>query len=248
MSKPDGTVHIYTHNQNPQELRGEIAMMLRTTPDHVIVHSYPGPGHYGRSNGGNAGAEDEAVLLSQALGKPVRVQWMRAEDMQWSTQSAAAFSDIQIAIDETGKIAAYQRDHYMPAMQDDRPIGAVLAGLPTMPAPEVDSDFVMSTINSIADPWVYAPVPNVRGAGPRHIPGGTKASPLAVGLRDHSMRTPVQYQQNFPRELAISEAAALAGADAMQFRIDHAKRRAGRRGPESGAGCVRLGHSPFTAP
>ena len=36
------------------------------------------------------------------------------------------------------------------------------------------------------------------------------------------MRTPVQFQQNFPRELAISEAAALAGVDALQFRIDHA--------------------------
>jgi CO/xanthine dehydrogenase Mo-binding subunit len=42
-------------------------------------------------------------------------------------------------------------------------------------------------------------------------------------MRDHSMRTPGQFQQNFPRELAISEAAALAGADAIQFRIDHAK-------------------------
>ena len=119
--KSDGTVHIYTHNQNPQALRGEIAMMLRTTPDHVIVHSYPGPGHYGRSNGGNAGAEDEAVLLSQAVGKPVRVQWMRADDMQWSTQSAVSFSDVQLAVDEKGKMAAYQIDHYMPAMQDDRP-------------------------------------------------------------------------------------------------------------------------------
>jgi CO/xanthine dehydrogenase Mo-binding subunit len=35
------------------------------------------------------------------------------------------------------------------------------------------------------------------------------------------MRTPGQFQQNFPRELAISEAAALAGADPIQFRIDH---------------------------
>jgi len=51
---------------------------------------------------------------------------------------------------------------------------------------------------------------------------GQKASPLAVGLRDHSMRTPGQFQQDYPRELAISEAAALAGADAIQFRIDHA--------------------------
>ena len=220
--KPDGTVHIYTHNQNPQELRGEIAMMLRTTPDHVIVHAYPGPGHYGRSNGGNAGAEDEAVLLSQALGKPVRVQWMRADDMQWSTQSAAAFADVQIAIDEKGKIAAYQSDHFMPAMQDDRPIGAVLAGLPTMPAPDVHSDFITGTTNSIADPWVYAPVPNVAELGHGTFQVGQKASPIAVGLRDHSMRTPVQYQQNFPRELAMSEAAALAGADALQFRIDHA--------------------------
>ena len=35
------------------------------------------------------------------------------------------------------------------------------------------------------------------------------------------MRTPGQFQQNYPRELAISEAAALAGVDAIQFRIDN---------------------------
>src|ERR1700756_725064 len=220
--KSDGTVHIYVHNQNPQALRGEIATMLGTTPDHVIVHSYPGPGHYGRSNGGNSGAEDEAGLLSQAVGQPVRVQWTRADDMQWSTQAAAAFSDVQIAIDGKGKIAAYQIDHYMPAMQDDRPVGAILAGLPTMSAPEVHSGGVTSTVNGISDPWVYAQVPNLIERGHGTFQVGQKASPLAVGLRDHSMRTPGQFQQNYPRELAISEAAALAGADALQFRIDHA--------------------------
>jgi CO/xanthine dehydrogenase Mo-binding subunit len=219
---PDGTVHIHTHNQNPQALRGEIAMMLGTTPDQVIVHAYPGPGHYGRSNGGNAGGEDEAVILSQAAGKPVRVQWMRADDMQWSTQSPAAFSDVQLALDEKGKLAGYQVDHYMPAMQDDRPIGAVLAGLPTMPAPEVESKSVTSTVNGIADPWVYGTVPNLMERGHGTFQVGQKASPLAVGIRDHSMRTPGQFQQNFPRELAISEAAALAGVDAIQFRIDNA--------------------------
>ncbi|HXY50033.1 MAG TPA: molybdopterin cofactor-binding domain-containing protein [Terriglobales bacterium] len=221
--KPDGTVHIYVHNQNPQALRREIATMLRTTPDHVIVHSYPGPGHYGRSNGGNSGAEDEAVLLSQAVGKPVRVQWTRADDMQWSTQAAAAFSDVQLAVDEKGKMTGFQIDHYMPAMQDDRPVGAIIAGLPTMPAPQVKSDSVTSTVNGIEDPWVYAPVPNVAERGHGTFQVGQKASPLGVGIRDHSMRTPGQFQQNFPRELAISEAAALAGADAIQFRIDHAR-------------------------
>jgi nicotinate dehydrogenase subunit B len=152
----------------------------------------------------------------------VRVQWMRADDMQWSTQSAAAFSDIQIALDEKGKIAAYQGDHYMPAMQDDRPIGAVLAGLPTMSAPEAKADSVTSTVNGIEDNWVYAPIPNVAELGHGTFQVGQKASPIAVGLRDHSMRTPGQFQQNYPRELAISEAASLAGADAIQFRIDHA--------------------------
>jgi nicotinate dehydrogenase subunit B len=222
-ARKDGTVYIYTHNQNPQALRGEIAQMLSTTPDNIVVRTFAGPGHYGRSNGGNAGAEDEAVILSKAVGKPVRVQWMRPEDFQWSTQSPAAMSDVEIGLDANGKMVAYQIDHYMPAMQDDRPIGAVLAGLPTMPAPSEKGVFIGSTVNDIQDPWIYDGVATLveRGHGTFQI--GQKASPLAVGLRDHSMRTPGQFQQNFPRELAVSEAASLAGMDAIQFRIDHAK-------------------------
>jgi CO/xanthine dehydrogenase Mo-binding subunit len=83
--RPDGEVHVYAHNQNPQALRGEIATMLGISTNRVVVHALPGPGHYGRSNGGNAGAEDEAVILSQAVRRPVRVQWMRPDDLQWST-------------------------------------------------------------------------------------------------------------------------------------------------------------------
>ena len=221
--QPDGMVHIHTHNQNPQSLRGQIAKMLGITIDKVVVHIYAGPGHYGRSNGGNAGAEDEAVLLSQAVGKPVRVQWMRADDMQWSTQSPAAYSDVELAVDGQGRLAAYQIDHYMPAMQDDRPLGAILAGLPTMSAPDVHSGMITSTANGISDDWLYAQAANVTERGHGTFQVGQKASPIAVGLRDHSMRTPGQFQQNFPRELAISEAAALAGVDAIQFRIDNLK-------------------------
>jgi CO/xanthine dehydrogenase Mo-binding subunit len=197
--------------------------MLSTPIDNVVVRTLAGPGHYGRSNGGNAGAEDEAVILSQAVGKPVRVQWMRPEDFQWSTQSPAALSDVQIGLDKNGKMIAYQIDHYMPAMQDDRPIGAVLAGLPTMAAPSEKGDFVSNTRNDPSDPWVYDGVKTLLEQGHGTYQVGQKSSPLNVGLRDHSMRTPGQFQQNFPRELAVSEAAALAGADAIQFRIDHSK-------------------------
>jgi CO/xanthine dehydrogenase Mo-binding subunit len=217
--RPDGAVFVHTHNQNPQALRGQLAMMLGTSVDNVVVRIYAGPGHYGRSNGGNAGAEDDAVLLSKALGKPVRVQWMRSDDLQWSTQSPAAFSDIKLAWDAQGTVTAYQADHYMPAMQDDRLVGAVIAGLPTPPAPGVSKDPITSTSNSIQDPWLYGRVPNVAESGFGTFQVGQQSSPLGIGLRDHSMRTPGQLQQNFPREVAFSEAAALAGVDAIEFRL-----------------------------
>jgi CO/xanthine dehydrogenase Mo-binding subunit len=219
--RPDGSIHLHAHTQNPQALRTQIALMLGVSPDKVTVHTYAGAGHYGRSNGGNAGAEDEAVILSQAVGKPVRVQWMRNDDLQWSTQSSCAFSEVELSVGPDGKLTGYQIDHFMPAMQDDRPIGAILAGLPTMAAPnEKGSLFGMG--NQPSDPWLYGTTPAImeRAHGGPQI--GQVSSPINVGLRDHSLRTPVQYQQNFPRELAITEAAYLAGVDPLQFRINHA--------------------------
>jgi CO/xanthine dehydrogenase Mo-binding subunit len=221
--RPNGTVYVYSHTQYAQALRRDIAHMLGTPVDKVVVRTFAGAGHYGRSNGGNAGAEDEAVILSQAVGKPVRVQWMRPDDFQWSTQSSAALADVKIGLDAKGNLAAFEIDHYMPAMQDDRLVGAILAGLPTIPAPDQPDDKgVLSGIaNDIEDPWIYDGTHTVleRAYGTFQI--GQKSSPINVGLRDHSLRTPGQYQQNFPRELAITEAAFLAGIDPIQFRIQH---------------------------
>src|SRR5262245_26395443 len=187
--RPDGTVYVHTHNQNPQALRGQIARMLGTSVDNVVVRIYAGPGHYGRSNGGNAGAEDEAVILSKAVGRPVRVQWMRPDDLLWSTSSPPGFANIRIGWDASGKITGYQADHYMPAMQDDRLVGALIAGLPTQPPPDVNPEpgAISTTVNTLMDPWVYELVPNVAESGYGTFQLGQKASPLAIGLRDHSM-------------------------------------------------------------
>ena len=112
--------------------------------------------------------------------------------------------------------------HSGPPMQDDRPIGAILAGLPTISPPiPANPSGVHSAEMFVADTWAYETVPNVSETGRGTFQIGQQESPIAVGLRDHSMRTPIQFQQNFPRETAISEAAALAGKDALQFRIDH---------------------------
>ena len=220
--RTDGSVTVHTHTQNAQYLRMAIAKMLRKGEDMVVIKTYPGAGHYGRSNGGNAGSEDEAVLLSRELGAPVRVQWMRADDMQWSTQSSTAYADIAIKLDAGGRIASYQAVHSGPPMQDDRLIGAVLAGEPVIDAPGPDNPSPLhgATI-AVADTWIYGTIANVAETGRGTLQIGQVESPISVGLRDHSMRTPIQFQQNFPRETAISEAAALAGKDALQFRLDH---------------------------
>lgn len=220
--RKDGSVTVHTFTQNPQSLRLQIAMMLDVSTDKVVIRTYPGSGHYGRSNGGNAGAEDEAVLLSQAVGRPVRLQWMRGEDMQWSTQSAPAYADINIGVKD-GKIIGYQADHYGPPMQDDRPVGALLSSRPTIkgPVPENQGNPVQGMANFMADNWVYGNVSDVAETAHSTWQLGQQESPLGIGLRDHSLRTPTQFQQNFPREVAISEAAALAGVDPIQFRIDN---------------------------
>ena len=149
---------------------------------------------------------------------------MRHDDFQWSTQSSAAFSEVQIGLDAAGKLSAFEINHYMPAMQDDRLVGAILAGLPTIPAPN-ETEALIGVRNDAHDPWIYDGTPAVleRAHGTFQI--GQKSSPINVGLRDHSMRTPGQYQQNFPRELAITEAAVLAEADPLQFRIQHAREK-----------------------
>jgi len=225
--RPDGTTYLHMHGQNPTATRWLIAKMLSVPIDKVVVRWYDGSGHYGRSNGGSTGAEEEAVVLSKAVGKPVRLQWMRWDDMQWSTQHPAAFSDIQAGLDGSGKLVSFRADHYMPAMQDDRMVGALLAGLPTITAPAVAPypGTFGSTPKGPSDPWGYDRVPNALQLGYGTFQLGTdpKAADFdtQVGLRDHSMRTPAQRQQNFAQESMMSELAAAAKADPIQFRIDN---------------------------
>ena len=244
--KPDGTVFVYTHTQHAAALRSQLALMLGTSIDNVVVRTLAGSGHYGRSNGGNAGAEDEAVLLSQAVGQPVRVQWMRPDDFMWSTSSPPAVCDVQLALDPDGSIVGAQFDHYMPAMQDDRPIGAVLAGLPTMKAPDVEGPSdpgagpVGTIVNSLSDPWLLRPRAEPGPVCPRHVP----ARP---GLVAHRGRPP----RSQPADARAAAAERSTGAGNQRGGRAGGRRsarvpsqahdgRASDRGPERRARSVRV--------
>jgi len=188
--------------------------MLSISPDNVVVHWTHGAGHYGRSNGGTEGCEAEAVIISQAIKKPVLLQWMRPEDMKWSTQSHASFADVQAGLDANGNIVAFQADYYLPGRRDERPVGALLTGLPT-PAGE---PFLT---NGVSTEWIYNKVPNAVEYGHSSAQIGQAGSPLNTGLRVHSMRTPVHRQQNIALEGMINEAAAAAKADPIEYRLRH---------------------------
>ncbi len=214
--KADGTVTIHSRSTNPQGMRAHIAYMLGTTTDKVTVRWSDGAGQYGRGSFGGDGAEADAVILSQLLGKPVRVQWTLQEDLTWSTVSPAFTADLKAGLDANGRLVALQSDWWGPTQMDARMLGAVLAGLPTLkPSPVVGpASFHVGPGKS---PWSVAQELH-RGYGMASVGSG---SPSTVGIRGNIMRTPGQRQNILAFESLINEAAAAVHADALQFRLDH---------------------------
>src|SRR5215472_9961860 len=81
--RADGSVTVHSATQYPQGLQKDVATMLGISPNQVQVLRYEGSGCYGRLSANYDDAASEAVFLSQALGKPVRVQWSRADEHRW---------------------------------------------------------------------------------------------------------------------------------------------------------------------
>jgi CO/xanthine dehydrogenase Mo-binding subunit len=208
--KSDGSVTIWTHSAQSQGLRARIAYMLSIPVEKVVVRWMDQSGQYGRTTLGGDGAEADAVILSQLTGKPVRVQWTLQEDMAWSSVSPAWVSDMSAALDAKGHIIALHSAQYSPHMFDPRPLGALLAGLPTATS---------KPGNWVATEWPYDKIVNrlEDAYGMPNLAGDSANG----GLRGNIMRTPGQRQQNFALEGLINEAAAAPGADPIEYRLAH---------------------------
>ena len=61
-----------------------------------------GPGSYGRNDAGDAAMD--AAVLSKAVGKPVRVQYMRNEGTGWDPKAPASVHKGRAALDAQGKV------------------------------------------------------------------------------------------------------------------------------------------------
>lgn len=208
--KSDGSVTIWTHSAQSQGLRARMAYMLGVPVEKVVVRWMDQSGQYGRTTFGGDGAEADAVILSQITGKPVRVQWTLQEDLAWSSVSPAWVSDVTAAVDAKGHIVALHSAEYTPHMMDPRPLGALLAGMPTATS---------KPGNWVATEWAYDKIGNrlEDAYGMPNLAGDSANG----GLRGNIMRTPGQRQQNFALEGLINEAAAAAKMDPIVFRKEH---------------------------
>jgi CO/xanthine dehydrogenase Mo-binding subunit len=193
--------------------------MLESDPKNVVVHVARGAAGFGRTTGGDAGADSEAAILSKICGRPVRLQWSRETDFAWSTQHAPYLGEVKAGLDEDGRVVAFMAEHHQPGNNGDgRLLGALLAGMPTEP---VSVEFPYSYITRSWMEWPYDRVEQYLEVcrGGENI--GQVESPIQVGLRHRSLRSPAHFHQNFAIESMMNEAAAAAGVDPIQYRLDH---------------------------
>src|SRR6185436_1139318 len=103
-ARADGAT-LWTGSQKPHFARDGVARILGLKPEQVRGIWVPGPGSYGRNDAGDAAAE--AAVLSQATGRPVRVQGMRADGHGWDPKAPASIHRARAGFDKDGKVVAY---------------------------------------------------------------------------------------------------------------------------------------------
>jgi nicotinate dehydrogenase subunit B len=196
---------IWSATQGIYPLRGSIAQLLGLPSDAVEVRFVEGAGCYGHN-----GADDvcaDAALLSQRVGKPVRVQWMRDQEHGWDPKGPAVVLAQQARLDgANAQIAAWTTEVWSPS-HDARPAGAagdLLAGRLSgaKPGPQL-------FIGGDRDAKTTYQVPNYRVTVHNLVDGI---------LHSSSMRGLGATQNTFANESFMDELAHAAGAGPLAFR------------------------------
>lgn len=91
---------VWSGIQAQMVVQGQVAKMLNLPPEKVKVNTTLLGGGFGRRLGEYV---LDAVALSKAVGKPVKVVWTREDDMQNDFYRPAAFNKMSAGIDAAGK-------------------------------------------------------------------------------------------------------------------------------------------------
>jgi len=96
---------IWTGAQGSFETRKAVADLLGFPEKNVRVLYREGSGCYGRLSSDDV--PEDAALLSRAVGKPVRVQWMREDEHGWEPKGPAQLDTLRAGVDAQGKVIAW---------------------------------------------------------------------------------------------------------------------------------------------
>jgi nicotinate dehydrogenase subunit B len=225
-----GKATLWSATQAVYPMRDSAARLLGLPAEQVRVVFTRGSGCYG-INGADTVTYD-AALLSQAVGRPVRVQLTRRDEMAWENFGNAFVIDQRAGLDATGTIVAWDYEAWSPALGGrpgyDNPGNVAtgwLAGFaPTTAAPRTPAPAPATPLNNnlnTAPSYVTGCVGTVcRGTGTvksERVLSHRVVSPFFTG----PLRAPERFQNTFAHESFMDEIAAAAKADPVAFRLRH---------------------------
>ncbi len=96
----DGKLTSWSASQATHDLRKQLAEMFSMPVEDVRCIYLEGSGCYGRN--GHEDAAADAAVLAKAVGRPVRVQWSRADEHGWDPKGPPTLIDLRAALDGSG--------------------------------------------------------------------------------------------------------------------------------------------------
>ena len=195
---------VWTASQGTHGNRNTFARFLGLPRDKVRLIYLDGAGCYGMN--GHEDAAADAAILSRAVGRPVRVQWSREDELGFDPKGPPQLLDISGTVGPDGRILAWRTEMWLPQ---------TTKGLPDIPllAPAA------------------AGLDDVRGLQPGLIsqnadpPYATDSLQVLVHwlkdtpLRPAPIRSPGKPANCFAVESFADELAAAAGLDPIEFRL-----------------------------
>ncbi|MGH9253614.1 MAG: molybdopterin cofactor-binding domain-containing protein [Vicinamibacterales bacterium] len=227
--KADGAT-IWSSTQAVYPLKSTMATMLGLKPESVRIVFRMGPGCYG-VNGADTVSYD-AALMSQAVGRPVRVQLSRQDEMAWENYGPAYVIEQRVGIDASGTITCWDYEGWS-LSRGGRPgynapgnvVTGMLAGFPVAPVqprspaprPMGEYDNGNNTVPSYTTGTVGDTSGGTGTVRSERVLSHVVDSPFFTG----PLRSPARLQNTFSHESFMDEIAASLKADPVEYRLRH---------------------------
>jgi CO/xanthine dehydrogenase Mo-binding subunit len=209
----DGNVTCWSGTQKSHFVQNGLAATLQVPLDKVRVIFKPGPGSYGRNDADDCAMD--AGVLAKAVGRPVRLQYMRDQGTGWDPKGPASTHRARAGLNASGEVIAYEFTSKAFSRVDVDTNG----GKPPDTLAGQTLGVVLKSGDGFGVPAESYAVEHKRLAWETIPPLLDRASPL----RSSHLRDPVGPQIHFASESFIDEVAAAVNADPIEFRLRHIK-------------------------